>query len=129
MKPILPIVLICSLLSCSKGDSYCELPNELNGFSEIPKDNDPHFKVTVHLDYEQTFSANQEGTLFAFSTPDEFINPKGDYSEDIVDRPSYDYYLKDTLNPPSSVEIYAYAFNDCGESGRVVATVTYDTIP
>mgnify|MGYP000474654384 FL=1 len=119
---ILPLIIV---LSCSKGDSYCVEPNELNGFREVPQNNDPKKVVRVELDYLQTFNKDQEGTLFAFSTPDVFVNPKGDYTEDVVSDPVYNYYLKDTANPPVSVKIYAYAFNDCGETQKEEVVITY----
>lgn len=125
MKKFVLVFPLIMALSCSKGDSYCEQPNELKGFYGVNQNNDPTKKVEVKLDYIQTFNKDQKGTLFAFSTPDVFVNPKGDYSEDVVADPVYNYYLKDTANPPASVKIYAYAFNDCGETQKEELVITY----
>lgn len=121
MKNILFTVIITAcIISCTKGDNYCEPPGDLNGFQSVVYFNDASKRAEVKLDFLQLFNDDQKGTLFSFYIPDAFINPKGDKRAiDIVSEPKYVYQLKDTANAPDSVLISAYAFNDCGDSETV----------
>ena len=123
------IFIIFAISSCSKGDDYCEIPAPITSIFEFGstsiKVHKPADKIKVNLTYDNTIGDNKD-VLYSFSTPDCFINPKGDYTEDIVYMPEYTYILKDTANPPVSITVYAYAFNDCGKTETISAVIKYN---
>lgn len=120
------LVMLTIIISCGKVDDYCATPPENISIFEFGASginvHKPSDKIKVYLNYDNSDGVADEKTLYSFSTPDCFINPKGDYTEDIVYTPEYTYILKDTANPPTSVIIKAYSFNDCG-STEVVSTI------
>lgn len=128
MKNTVLFFSIILLLGCIKADDYCPIPEGVTGFWEIPINNDPTKPVGVQLTYE--FSLDISKTMFAFSVPDVFKTPRNDGRNILISKTySFEYELKDPSNPPASVQIFAYAFNDCGEGKKVYTTITYDTIP
>lgn len=127
MKNYLLILILVSFISCKKGTDYCETPPEINALLVKTQNNAPTAEVEVWLDFIPDYSKYQLDNLYSFSTPDVFINPKGDRPGDVSKNAVYKYKLKDTLNPPASVKIQGYAFNDCGKSNIVEAIITYDT--
>lgn len=117
------IILIIGLLliftRCNKGDDFCQPPQEVSGFTPLEDNYDPANPINVELSY--IFNYGQEihetTTLFTFTVPTIFENPKGDNRPiDTVDKPIYTYIVKDTINLPDSILIEGYAFNDCGKS-------------
>lgn len=124
-KLITCFAAVIMLFGCSKGDNYCEPPEQIEGFLSIQYYNTSSRKVRVELKYNQLFNNDQKNTLFSFSTPDIFENPRGDYQEIILGTKYYEYQLKDPTSPPDSVKITAYAFNDCGESNCVSTWLRY----
>ncbi len=128
MKRNLLIISFCLvLIGCGKGKDYCELPQPVNGFRPLAKSYDPNNPVAVELDFIFDFGQeiHETTTLFSFTVPDIFINPKGDRGVDVVDAPGYVYQLKDPTNAPDEVTIEGYAFNDCGKSDIASATIRF----
>mgnify|MGYP000044166814 CR=1 FL=1 len=130
MKSI-TILIIASFFffQCNKGDDYCELPNPVTnafefGHSSIQTHNLSD-EIEVYLTYENDKGTLDEKTLFSFSTPDCFINPKGNYKTDVVHEGKYTYILKDTNTNPGPVTIEIYTFNDCGKSETYTTTIKY----
>lgn len=122
------VALLAVLSSCFDGDDYCAGPQEVSGFKDIQSSYPADRPVSVELDFIFNFGQelNQTTTLFTFSVPDVFINPKGDDRPiDVVAKPQYTYKLKDPTNPPASVTISGYAFNDCGKSATVTAVINF----
>jgi len=112
---ILPLFVV--LQSCSKGDNFCEDPNEVYGFLDIQETYAHNKPITLNLDLYELFNSGQNKTLYSFTVPAIFINPKGEhYETDVVKTPSYTYTLRDTLVYPDSVLVEGYSFNDCGRS-------------
>ncbi len=101
------------------------MPIEITGVYGVDSLYLPTETVHVNLQFKNDSETNIENTLYSFSTPDVFINPKGDYTEDIVNAMNYKYVLKDTINYPSSVEVLIYSFNDCGESEPISVLINY----
>jgi hypothetical protein len=127
-KTVIYIIVIILLVGCIKVDDYCPIPDGVTGFWDIPSNNDPNNGVGVQLTYE--VSIDLTNTLFAFSVPSVFKTPRNDDRAIAISRTnSFEYELKDPSNPPASVEIFAYAFNDCGDGEKVYTTITFDTIP
>lgn len=130
MMKILGVFLIIFLcVGCEKGDDFCQPPQEVNGFFAMESSYDAANPITVELNY--IFNYGQEihemTTLFTFSVPEIFENPKGDDRPiDTVDEPEYTYHVKDTTNLPDSVVIEGYAFNDCGKSEVATAVIHFD---
>ena len=128
MKNAILFLILIVLISCGKAKDYCPVPDGVTGFTNIPTNNNPNQPVKVELTYEFTLELGK--TMFAFSVPDVFKTERNDGRKIAVSRSyNYAYELKDPANPPASVEVFAYAFNDCGEGRKVYATITYDTIP
>ncbi|MDX1651364.1 MAG: hypothetical protein R3277_02655 [Brumimicrobium sp.] len=126
---ILGLTLLAITAGCKKGENFCEAPQELNGFIPLENSYDATSPITVELnyifDYGQEIHEHQ--TLFTFSVPDIFDNPKGnDRPIDTVDEPKYTYVVKDTTNVPDSVLIEGYAFNDCGKSEVARAYIKFN---
>lgn len=123
-----PLLFLPLFFACFDGENYCNGPQSVDGFLPLAASYDPAQPVRVELDF--IFNYNQEiherTTLFAFSVPDVFVNPKGDGRPwDVVDEPAYTYTLKDPNNAPASIVIQGYAFNDCGESLVASATINF----
>ena len=126
---ILIIFLSLLLLQCGKADSFCELPHEITnafefGFTQIQTHNTAD-EIEIFLLYENKTGPDHDKTLYSFSTPDCFINPKGNYATDVVKKDSYTYILKDTNTNPGPVTIEIYSFNDCGKSKTFSTTINY----
>ena len=82
---------------------------------------------TFHYCQSHLADSDHEDDLFSFTTPDIFINPKGDqYQTDVVSEPEYTYTLKDVNNFPDSVLIEVYAFNDCGKSNSLSTYIRFN---
>jgi hypothetical protein len=115
------IVLSC----CTGGENYCEAPKELKGILVEPLYS-PYQPVKVSLDYTESSVISQENTLYSFSVPSVFENPKGaNRPTDVTNRLEYTYQVKDPANVPASVEIKAYVFNDCGQSNVVTQIINF----
>jgi hypothetical protein len=117
------------MVSCKKGIDYCPPPQEVNGFKSLESSYAASSSITVELNY--IFNYGQEihehQTLFTFTVPEFFENPKGDDRPiDTVDQPIYTYVVKDTTNVPDSVLIEGYAFNDCGKSEVAQAYIRFN---
>lgn len=113
------------VMSCKKGDTYCKLPIKITGVYGMKASYLPSESVNISLLFENEKETNIENTLYSFSTPEVFVNPKGNYTEDIVRAMNYSYLLKDTINYPSSVDVSVYSFNDCGESEPLTIKINY----
>ena len=130
MKPILTILLLSFLfIKCNKGESYCELPHEITNAFEFGhtgiQTHNLSDKIEVYLQFENKTGPDHDKTLYSFSTPDCFINPKGNYKTDVVKEPRYTYILKDTTTNPGPVTIEIFTFNDCGDSKTYTTTIKY----
>lgn len=126
---IVGLCLVSVMMSCKKGENFCETPQEVDGFLPLENGYDASTPITVELNY--IFNYGQEihehETLFTFTVPDIFENPKGDDRPiDTVDQPEYTYIVKDTTNVPDSVLIEGYAFNDCGKSEVAQAYIRFN---
>ena len=131
MKKISFLLIVLYFLNagCEKGIDYCQSPQEVNGFQPLEASYDPSSPINVELDF--IFNYGQEihetTTLFTFTVPGLFERPKGDDRPiDTVDQPEYTYVVEDTTNIPDSVNIEAYAFNDCGKSEVAKATIYFN---
>lgn len=110
---------------CIEGESYCEAPKELKGIFVDPIYS-PYQPVKVSLDYTESSVISQENTLYSFSVPSVFENPKGtNRPTDVTNRLEYIYQVKDPTNVPASIEIEAYVFNDCGQSNVVKQVIQF----
>jgi hypothetical protein len=110
---------------CIEGENYCEAPKELKGILVAPLYS-PYQPVKVSLDYTESSVISQENTLYSFSVPSVFENPKGAYRPtDVTNRLEYTYYVIDPANVPATVEIQAYVFNDCGQSNVVTQVINF----
>ena len=110
---------------CIEGESYCEAPKELKGILVAPLYS-PYQPVKVSLDYTESSVISQENTLYSFSVPSVFENPKGAYRPtDVTNRLEYTYNVIDPANVPATVEIQAYVFNDCGQSNVVTQVINF----
>jgi hypothetical protein len=117
------------LIHCNKADSYCELPHKITnafefGYTQI-QNHALSDEIEIFLEYENKTGPDHDKTLYNFSTPDCFINPKGDYLTDVVKEGKYTYILKDTNTNPGPVTIEIYTFNDCGKSETFSTTINY----
>lgn len=123
---ILSLSLLLIAIACSKGDDYCDQPNEVFGFYDVKESYAPNKPIILNLDLNEIFNSGQNKTLYSFTVPDIFINPKGDnYETDVVKTPTYTYNLKDTLIYPDSVMVEGYSFNDCGRSEVAKAWIRF----
>jgi hypothetical protein len=110
---------------CDKGENYCEAPKELKGILVNPLYS-PYQPVKVSLNYAESSVISQENTLYSFSVPTVFENPKGNNRPtDVTNRLEYTYQVKDPANVPATVEISAYVFNDCGSSNVVTQIIHF----
>ncbi|MEY4929463.1 MAG: hypothetical protein RI909_187 [Bacteroidota bacterium] len=110
---------------CIEGESYCEAPKELKGILVEPLYS-PYQPVKVSLNYTESSVISQENTLYSFSVPSVFENPKGaDRPTDVTNRLEYTYQVIDPVNVPATVEIQAYVFNDCGQSNVVTQVINF----
>lgn len=121
-KQVLLVILLSGIFTgCIKGESYCELPPrvtdafEFGSFGNTIVHN-PSDEIHLFIGREEEEGTTNEGVLYSFSTPHYFINPKGDYAEDIVRNEEYIYRLKDTTVYEDTIAIEIYSFNDCGRS-------------
>jgi len=125
-KVVWLLLLFISISACVKGDSYCEQPFLVNAINDLDIAYDPASAIEITVEADLDFSKDQEKTLFSFSVPDVFVNPKGaNYPTDVTPNPKYTYILKDTSNYPDSIEIEVYTFNDCGESEPVKGFILF----
>lgn len=120
------ILFVVIFSSCTKGDTFCKLPTPVTGFHSVRDFYSPSEHILINLTFVNAEETDIENTLYSFSTPDIFINEKGDFPEFIKDRMNYIYILKDTTDYPPSIEISAYSFNDCGESEKVYFTINFE---
>ena len=128
MKNLLIIFFSTLLISCIKADDFCAIPKEVTGFWNISNNLNPNYPVKVELTYE--FTLDLPNTMFVFSTPSVFKTARNDNRVEAINKSAFfTYELKDPNNPPASVEIYAYAYNDCGKGEKVYKTLYYNTTP
>lgn len=127
LMAVVALAISAAMGGCKKGSDYCPDPQPVSGIKALEADYPPTQAVVVELEFPDGFGQDFQltTTLFCFTTPPEFENPKGDYPVDIVDKPTYTYMLKNPANAPASVEIRAYAFNDCGQGEEVTAVIRY----
>ncbi|MFK8044381.1 MAG: hypothetical protein AB8B72_02720 [Crocinitomicaceae bacterium] len=128
MKKVFWIIFVLTIVSsCVKGNSYCEQPFLVNSINDLDIPYNPASEIEITVQAELDFSKDQEKTLFSFSVPSIFVNPKGsNYPTDVTLSPKYSYILKDTSNYPDSVEIEVYTFNDCGKSEPVKGFIKFE---
>lgn len=128
---LLSAIIVFSTFGCIKGESYCELPPrvtdafEFGSFGE-PITHAPSDEVLLYISKEVEDGTTNDGILYSFSTPHYFINPKGDYTEDIVRNEEYRYVLKDTGIYADTIPIEIYSFNDCGRSEVFKTFILYE---
>lgn len=116
---VILVAIIC--VSCGKAESYCQLPPKINDAFEFGSFGNtvvhsPSDEIRIYIGKEQEEGTTNEEILYSFSTPHYFINPKGNYPEDIVKNEEYLYLLKDTTIYLDTIPIQIYSFNDCGRS-------------
>jgi hypothetical protein len=125
ISPVMMVFVILVFSHCIEGENYCEAPKELKGILVAPLYS-PYQPVKVSLDYTESSVISQENTLYSFSVPSVFENPKGSYRPtDVTNRLEYTYYVIDPDNVPATVEIQAYVFNDCGQSNVVTQVIQF----
>ena len=115
------ILSFFTLTGCLKAESYCELPPRVTEAFEFGSFNntivhDPSDEIHIYIGREEEEGTTNNEVLYSFSTPHYFINPKGNYTEDIVKNEEYIYRLKDTTIYADTIPIEIYSFNDCGRS-------------
>jgi hypothetical protein len=125
ISPCMMVFVLLVFSHCIEGENYCEAPKELKGILVAPLYS-PYQPVKVSLDYTESSVISQENTLYSFSVPSVFENPKGAYRPtDVTNRLEYTYYVIDPANVPATVEIQAYVFNDCGQSNVVTQVINF----
>ncbi|MFT5818788.1 MAG: hypothetical protein ACI8ZM_000009 [Crocinitomix sp.] len=125
------ILIAISTASCIKAESYCELPpNVIEAFEFASFGNTvvhaPSDDILIYTNKQVEEGTTSEEVLYSFSTPHYFINPKGDYPEDIVKGEEYLYQLKDTTIYADTIPIEIYSFNDCGRSIPFKAFIVFE---
>ena len=117
-------------LNCDKAEPLCETPPELLGFFPIKTNNSPVNNVKVTVQMDKLFSLDDDRTYVVFDVPEVFVNNHPlEKRLNVGQSTDFYYKLKDPSNPPSSVQIFSYIFNDCEVGEKVYGIITYDTIP
>ncbi len=126
---VILVAIIC--VGCGKADSYCEPPPkiidafEFGSFGSIVV-HSPSDEINIYIGKEQEEGTTNNEILYSFSTPPYFVNPKGNYPEDIVKNEEYLYRLKDTTIYLDTIPIEIYSFNDCGKSEPYKSYIVFD---
>jgi hypothetical protein len=132
---LLLTTLGCSFIMwrCAKDtDSPCDPAWHLSLESNLNKEFEPSDSVLVALSiYLNPDTDNSGDVLYYFDVPTIFENPQGDVGRFISQESKFRYRLKDTLNPPRAVDLYAKTINECNPYYEEVKpfTIVFDTIP
>ncbi|MDX1349366.1 MAG: hypothetical protein R3279_03925 [Putridiphycobacter sp.] len=95
----------------------------------IPKPAEPSKPVLIRLnEYLNPDSDNSGEVLYYFEVPTIFENPQGDIGKYVSDNKLFYYQLKDTINPPREVSLFAKPINECNPNYPAENfVIVYDT--